>query len=69
MTPEEIRKHATTLILDHARDIEFLTIHEHFYNEDMELDEAEADKAANAIADLIRKAEITVSFPTDQPAA
>jgi hypothetical protein len=63
MSPEEIREHATILILDHARDIERLSIREHLDEEDVEYSNAEV----TAIQKLTTKATITVEFPTEEP--
>ena len=60
MTDEEIRELATELILDHARDIEWLTINECLPEG---LSEADANAAAKEIDDLIVKATITVELP------
>jgi hypothetical protein len=65
MTPEEIRDYATELILDHARDVEFLSISEHLADLDLELSDDEHDEACKAIDDLIRVATVTVEFPSE----
>jgi hypothetical protein len=62
MTPEEIRDHATDIILDHAQDVEFLSISEHL--EDLGLSEAEHADACNAIDEAIREATVTVEWPS-----
>lgn len=61
MTPERIRQHATEIILDHARDVEFLSISEHL--EHLWLPVDEHDAACVAIDKLVRTATITVEFP------
>jgi hypothetical protein len=61
MTPDEIREHATGLILDHARDVEWLSIHESL--EDFDLTADEADRVAKQIDEFIAKATITVELP------
>lgn len=60
MTETEIRELATELILDHARDIEWLTIGEMLPEG---LTHAEHDEAKRKIDDLIRRATITVELP------
>lgn len=56
MTDDEIREYATTLILERARDVEFLSIHE---MADGEISDEDARKVDN----LITKATVTVSWP------
>ena len=63
MTPDEIREHAIELILEHARDIEPLTIRESF--EDKNLSPEDEDRIADEIDDLIRDATITVELPEE----
>lgn len=58
MSPEEIRRHATDIILDHARDVEFLSISEHL--EELDLTGDEHDAACHAIDEAIRTATVTV---------
>ncbi len=60
MTPEEIREHATNLILDHARDVEFLSIAERLA--DHGIDDL-GDHIAQVIAEAIREATVTVEWP------
>lgn len=60
MNDTEIRELATEIILDHARDVEWLTINE-CLPEGLSPDEAE--RAAKEIDDLIAKATITVELP------
>jgi hypothetical protein len=65
VSPEEIRQHATTLILDHARDIEYLSIAESL--EDKFDDDPDAcDAVCEQIDELISNATITVKFPTEE---
>ena len=66
MTADEIRQHAEEIILDHARDVEFLTIAEHLADRD--IDDPD-DDTARAIDDMIRKATVTVEFPESGIAA
>jgi hypothetical protein len=61
MTDEQLREYATTLILDHARDIEYLTIFE-MADEHCEGGEI-SDEDAKRVDDLITKATVIVSFP------
>lgn len=61
MTPDEIRAYATTLILDHARDVEYLTIHE-MAEEHLDGGEISGDDA-KAVSELISSATITVEWP------
>ncbi len=61
VTPDQLRDHATFIILDHVSDVEMLSISEHL--EDLELDAAEHARACDAIDALIAAATITVSFP------
>jgi hypothetical protein len=63
MSPEEIRQHAARLILDHARDIESLSIAESLEGV---LDDDAPDAfgaVCEQIDELISKATITVQFP------
>ena len=55
MSDEDLKACAKQLILEHAKDIEFLTIWETF--EDLE-DDADAER----IDEFIRKAKVTVSW-------
>lgn len=61
ISPDEIRRQATGIILDHARDVEYLSISEHL--EKLDLPEVEHDAACEAVADAIRTATVTVEFP------
>lgn len=63
MTPDEIRTHATEIILDHARDIEPLSISE--YLEELDLPAAEHNSAREAIDDAITAATVTVEWPQE----
>ncbi len=60
MTPEERRDYAATLILNHARDVEYLTVHE-MAEEHTESGEI-SDEDAKAVHDLISKATVTISW-------
>lgn len=62
MTDDEIREYATTLILEHARDIEYLSIHE-MAEEHLEGGEI-SDEDARKVDDLITKATVEVSWPS-----
>lgn len=60
MTNDELREYATTLILEHARDIEYLTIF------DMSEEHAGvyiSDEDAEKVSELIGRATVTVEFP------
>jgi hypothetical protein len=68
VTPDEIRHHATEIILDHARDVEFLSITEYLADHDLS---DPGDHVAKAIDDLIGEATVTVEWAcdrTDMPA-
>lgn len=67
MIPEEIRKHATDIILSHARDIESLSISEML--EDLELPEAEHDELCEQVDKAISAATVTVSWPATETGA
>lgn len=60
MTPEEQREYATALILEHARDVEFLSIFE-MAEEHAPGGEIE-DADAHAVDKLIASATVTVSW-------
>jgi hypothetical protein len=60
MTQDELQTHAIELILDHARDVEFLSVAE--YLADEQVDDPN-DDIARRIHDLIHEATIEVSFP------
>jgi hypothetical protein len=62
MTYEEMRELATEIILDYARDIEYLTIEERLPEN---LSRAQAGHAAGQIAGLIALATISVELPRD----
>lgn len=61
MSPEELRQYAETLLLEHARDIELLSIHEmaETYAPGGEITDAEARE----VDDKLAKAMITISWP------
>lgn len=56
-----LRQAAAAIILDHARDVEFLSISEHL--QELGLPEAEHDTACESIDELIRTATVTVDWP------
>jgi hypothetical protein len=70
LSDERVAEIASALVLDHARDVEFLTIHEHFEDvpEMAGASEAEQDEVAARIAKLIATATVTVELadPTEQ---
>lgn len=63
MTEQERRDYAAHLVLEHAREVEFLSVHEmwseYVGDEDAELSEEDA----LAVHDLIPTSSITVSWP------
>lgn len=61
MTPEQLAEYATTLILEHARDVEYLSIFE-MAEEHTEAGEI-SDDDAKQVSELISTATITVEFP------
>lgn len=63
LTPTELRAHARTIILDHAGDIEALSISE--YLEDLELSDTDHDTACEALSNVIATAVINVIWPED----
>ena len=63
MTPEQMRQHAEELIRDHATDIEFLSIGESLEDVLVDADEGEYERLAGQIDELIKRAEITVTWP------
>lgn len=69
MTPTEIRTHATEILLDHARDVEYLSISERLDDLGLDLPEAEHDAACEAIHDAIRTATVTVDWPEEATTA
>lgn len=65
MDEEEIREYATALIVDHAQDVEWLSVFEcweEFAGDDSEISEDDARK----VHDLIGKAVVTVTWPEDE---
>lgn len=62
MTEDELREYAETLIFEHARDIEYLTIfemaEEHVPGGDI------SDEDARTVDRLIGEATVTVSWPS-----
>lgn len=63
MNDTEIRELATELILDHARDIEWLTIGERLPDD---VPDDEREEVKRKIDDLIVKAKITVELPVSE---
>jgi hypothetical protein len=61
MSPEELREYATTLMFDAARTIELLDIFD-LAEEYLTAGEI-SEPDARIVSDLIREADITVSFP------
>jgi hypothetical protein len=65
VTPDQIRDYAATLIIDHARKVEYLTITE-LAGEQYDLGaEGISEQDADAVNDLITKATVVVSWPGD----
>ncbi len=62
---DTVREQAERIILDHTRDIEFLSISEML--EDLELPEAEHDELCKQVDEAIRAARVTVTWPEDPP--
>lgn len=60
LSDEQRREYAVTLMLEHAREVEFLTIHE--AAEDQAPGGVIDDVDALAVADLIAKADITITW-------
>jgi hypothetical protein len=63
MNKDQIRKHATEILLDHARDVEYLSISEHLDDQDLGLSIPEHDAACREIDEAIRAATVTVDWP------
>ncbi len=61
MSPDELRAYAETLILEHAREVEYLTIHE--MAEDHAPGGTISEDDARAVDGLIRRASVTISWP------
>jgi hypothetical protein len=61
---EELRRIAAEIMLDHARDVEFLSISEMSEDEESlkNLSEQDRDQALREIDDLIAKANIDISW-------
>jgi hypothetical protein len=60
MTTEEIQRYAATLVLEHACDVEYLSVFEmaeEFHGEEI------GDEDGRAVHDLVRAAIVTVTFP------
>lgn len=60
MTPEEHQQYAATLVLEHACDVEYLSVFEmaeEFHGEEID------DEDGRAVNDLIGTAIVTVTFP------
>lgn len=62
MNPDEQRDYAATLILEHARDVEYMSVFE-MAEEYLEGADEIEDEDAKAVHDLIHKATVTVSWP------
>lgn len=65
MTEDEIKDYATEVILEHARDIEYLSVFE-MVDQYTDYDEI-SDEDAKKVMDLIDKATVTVEFPEAVP--
>lgn len=65
MTDDELREYATTVVLDHARDVEGLAVYE--MAED-NIGHEISDEDARKVLDLCRKATVTVSWPDSSTA-
>jgi len=64
MTEDELHAYATTLILEHARDVEYLSIHE--MAEEHLVDGQISDEEAKKVSELISTATVVVSWPPKQ---
>lgn len=62
MTPDEQRQYAATLILEHARNIEYMSVFE-MAEEHLEDADEISDEDGRAVHDMISKATVAVSFP------
>lgn len=72
MTPERMRELAAEIVLDHARDIEFLSVCERLgdLEEDCEVEfdsDEDRHRIALAIHELARTATVDVSWPDEPP--
>lgn len=67
ISPERLRELAAEIVLDHARDIEYLSVSEMLEHEvDIdEIGEAEYDRIARQVHDLATTASLTVEWPAD----
>ena len=65
MTPEELQDYAGHLVLEHARDVEFLSVFEMYEDYAGEDDAEISDEDARKVLDLIREADITITWPED----
>lgn len=66
ITDEQKREFAEELILEHAQDVEFLSVSERLGDTELDLSglsEDEYDELCREIHDLVGKAEVTVSWP------
>jgi hypothetical protein len=63
MTEQQLRDYATEIILDHARDVERLSIYEMYEDWADEDGNEISDDDAQKISRLITEADITVSWP------
>ena len=64
MTPDQHQQHAAKIMLSHARDVETLSIWEHF---DHPGQAEPTDTDVDTIRNLIRTAQITIDWPTCTP--
>lgn len=62
VTPDEHREYAATLILEHARDVEYMSVFE-MAEEHLEGADEISDEDAKDVHDLISKANVTISWP------
>ena len=63
MTDDELRAYATALILEHARDIEYLSI---FEMAEEHTSASISDEDAAKVDQLLTKATVTVSWPVSE---
>lgn len=64
-TPDDLRAFVTDIILDHARDVEFLSVTEMLEDDLYALDDDARDEVCRNVHDLIRKATVSVSWPRE----
>jgi hypothetical protein len=63
-TPEDLHAFARDIVLDHAKDVEFLSVTEMLEDDLYEYDEDAQAEICREVHDLIRKASVTVSWPS-----